>query len=373
MKVCIVSFGKFHSFDLARELNNFFSVKVFSTYPFFIAKKYSITKKNFKSFFLLQLIDRATLRLLSDLLKDVYAILLIIIIPKNQDIYILWSDIPTFFYKYLKSKSPNSKIILERGSSHIESQYHLLKEEYSLLEQKFKFPKKHIITELENYNSADYISIPSKFVYNTFIKKDISKQKLFLNPYGADLSKFYPKKNIIKKKFTIMTCGLASIQKGFHYMLKAHELIEGDFTHIHVGNIDLIFKNDLRNYPNLKIINSISHDLLIDYYNQADILVIPSIQDGFGMVILEAMACGLPIISTHNTGFSTIDTKGSECGYIIDIRSPNQIAEKINLLNKDINLLNQFSFNSLKIISKGGYKWSDYGTRYSNFLNAIKR
>lgn len=170
-----------------------------------------------------------------------------------------------------------------------------------------------------------------------------------------------------------MTCGLASIQKGFHYMLKAHELIEGDFTHIHVGNIDLIFKNDLRNYPNLKIINSISHDLLIDYYNQADILVIPSIQDGFGMVILEAMACGLPIISTHNTGFSTIDTKGSECGYIIDIRSPNQIAEKINLLNKDINLLNQFSFNSLKIISKGGYKWSDYGTRYSNFLNAIKR
>lgn len=372
MKVSIISFGKFHSFDLARELSNYYKVNLFSTYPFFVAKKYYIKKNNFYSFFLLQVLDRFTFRFFSSLFKIIYAFSLTLIIPKKQDIYIFWSDIPTFLIKSVKTKSPNSIIILERGSSHIVHQYNLLKKEYDTLKEKLIFPSKNILTELKNYEVADYISIPSKFALDSFLSFNFPKEKLFLNPYGSDLSKFYPKKINKNQKFTLITCGLASIQKGFHYMLDAHRYIDGDFLHIHVGNLDSPFKQNYRDYENLKVINSVSHDLLVDYYNQADVLIIPSIQDGFGMTILEAMACGLPIISSSNTGFPTIKTNGKDCGFIIEIRSPQQIAEKVNYLKKNKNFLKKLSFNSIDTIKSGGYTWKDYGLRYSNFISSKK-
>ena len=61
MKVSIISFGKFHAFDLARELkSNNLKVKLYSSYPYFIAKKYGLNNNEHFSFFLLQIIDRLT-------------------------------------------------------------------------------------------------------------------------------------------------------------------------------------------------------------------------------------------------------------------------------------------------------------------------
>ena len=64
------------------------------------------------------------------------------------------------------------------------------------------------------------------------------------------------------------------------------------------------------------------------YYSLADVMVLPSITEGFGYVIGEAMACGCPVIATENTGGPDFFTDGVE-GFIVPIRSPQAIAEKL--------------------------------------------
>ena len=84
----------------------------------------------------------------------------------------------------------------------------------------------------------------------------------------------------------------------------------------HVGVIDNEMKPYIEKFKSKKIVfkGTQRQEELYKFYSQGSVFILPSIQDGFGMVIFQAMACGLPVILSENTGAYDVITKDGEEG-----------------------------------------------------------
>ena len=96
----------------------------------------------------------------------------------------------------------------------------------------------------------------------------------------------------------------------------------------------------------------------------------PSIQDGLALVQLQAMACGLPLICTTNTGGDDLITEQGKEGFVIPIRDVNAIKDKITYLYKNPIIRDEMGNNAKERV-KAGYTWADYGERYYENLRMI--
>jgi glycosyltransferase involved in cell wall biosynthesis len=370
MKVAIISYGKFHCFELARELlSKNLQVKVYSSYPQFMSQDYGLTGKNYASFFLIQILDRISQRKLSYFFKSLFAYLILKFFLKKYDYFILWSDTPNFLTKEIKKRYKKSIIIIERSSAHIIEQNKLLKNEFKKNNLSFSINKNDINTEIINYELSNFISVPSDFVSRTFIENSIGKEKLFINPLGCD-TKMFQKVKKTDKKFRIISCGLASIQKGTPYLVQAIKNLSSkiDIEFWHLGKVSNEIKNLVLDSPeNIIFKGGISKDKLYRYYSQGSVFVLPSIQDGFGMVILESMSCGLPVICSENTGIRNILSKDYREGIVFETRDINSLEKAILHLYNNPETLAKMSIDAKKRVDMF-FSWENYGVRYIDFL-----
>ena len=97
-----------------------------------------------------------------------------------------------------------------------------------------------------------------------------------------------------------------------------------------------------------------------DLYSQASVFVLPSIEDGFGQVIVQAMACGIPVITTTNTGGPDVITDGKD-GFIVPIRDSRAIAERLEHLYRHPDAREAMGHAALETVRK----WNGW-ERYTN-------
>lgn len=292
-------------------------------------------------------------------------------------IFIGWSGMSSNSLKRLKSM--NKITILERGSAHILHQNQILKEEYKKFGKEFTIEPNVIKKELEEYDIADFISIPSLFVKNSFVEYGISENKLFLNNYGSDSSFFTPPTEIIptpKNKFRILYLGRLSIQKGLIYLFEALELLKKKYPFIEatfIGSIDDDFNSTVlefqRRNNNWTFHGHTPHSLLLPHLHSCDVAVQSSLQDGFSMVIAQLLSAGLPVITTTNTGGKDLIKEG-ENGFVIPIRSAQAIESRISDLIDNPDILFRLKKNLNLPINP--YSWDDYGVRWNHWLNSLQ-
>ena len=373
MKINIAVVGRFHAFNLAKELQekNVLN-KLITTYPKTVVSNWQIKKELVKDEIFLELIRR-----FKDKIPFISNTYLNTFIQKSHakksakylnecDIFIGWSG--SSLETLIEAKKQNKITILERGSSHYNYQMKILQE----TNKKF-FPNYDSWQrELLEYELADYISIPSSFVKRTFIENGISENKLIVNPYGVDLSEF---KQIEKKDnvFRIIFCGSMSIQKGSHYLLQAmYELNLLNCELWHLGSVQDEMKPYLEKYKTNKFIlkGHQPQKKLFEYYSQGSVFIIPSLQEGMAMVQLQAMACGLPLICSTNTGGDDLITKDGEEGFIIPIKNVEAIKEKILYLYNNQDIAKEMGQKAKKRV-ESGFTWEDYGNRYIKNLEEI--
>ena len=382
MKISIIVGGRFHAFNLAEQLNQKNYLKqLITSYPkFYINNKFKINGKLIKSFFFKELLQRSFFNKLfsiDDYLTEYFDYRA----SSNLDIHDLdiligWSS---FSYRsFLKAKNKKCILVLERGSTHIEYQNEILIEEYKLLNLRSKEISKHIIEkEKKEYELADYIMVPTEYAKKTFLDKGFSEKKIIKNHYGVDLKEFIYDRDQKEKnpKFRIIYTGTISVRKGIIYLLEAFNQLDLENSELMlIGNIEKDLTSRLNKYKkNKKIVfkKSMKQNDLKKYYNISDVFVLNSIEDGFGMVILQAMACGLPVITSQNTGGSEI-IEDDKNGYIIPIRSTEILKKKISFLyNNPKRCFEMGMIAKEKVNSK--YSWESYGKRQIDlYLSILK-
>lgn len=281
---------------------------------------------------------------------------------KKDDIVVAWgiSALPII----RRAKKLGIITVLERGSSHVLYQTKIMKEECEKYNLEVTLNSQELIErELREYEEADYISIPSLFVKRTFLEQGIPEQKLIQVPYGVELSHF---KQVVKKDsiFRIIHCGGITLRKGVHYLLQAfYELNLPDVELWLIGGMSDEIKPFLKKYDNGKVFHKgpFPQRELYKYYSQGSVFVMMSIEDGFGIVIPQAMACGLPAICSSNTGGEDIMRNGKD-GFIIPIRNVEILKEKLLYFYKNPVICKRMGKSAKKRVSQG-FTWDDYGRK----------
>lgn len=362
MKINIASTHRFHLLDLARELEKQgHDVKFYSYVPTSRCIKYGLKKENCKSLlwialpflFLAKLFPKnSQITYIRNIVLDYYMAYCM----RKCDIYICLGSI------YKKSiiqanKKFNAITILEWGSKHIIEQLKL----FNKLEN---YPKKFLQRELEEYQLADYISIATNHVKQSFLKHNISESKLLVNPYGVDLAQFNPTQ--LSNDYDIIMVGGWRTEKGCDLLIKVCE--QYHFKLLHVGSIiNLEFPQS--NY--MTHIDAVDQKQLIQYYAQAKVFVLPSRADGFGMVLSQALACGLPIVCSKETGGPNLRKLLHDKKWIIEMEELtieclaqciNQALELSKKQSGERNYAHADIYN---------LTWEAYGKRYSSNLNHI--
>ena len=278
-----------------------------------------------------------------------------------------WNNMCYFAAK--RAKKFGAKIVVERASSHIKTQEDLLKEEYKIWGVEGSAVNPFTLKKsLLEYEIADYILVPSEFARKSFLDWGLDPRKVKLLPFGVDLNKF-KKKQKLPEKFTCLFIGQVGIRKGVQYLLKAwRNLSLKNSELVIVGPIFPDFKKFLKDFvlPESVKFLDYSYDLP-SLYKSASVFVFPSIEEGSALVTYEAMASGLPIITTKNSGSPIEEGK---TGFIVPIRDFNSLAEKIEYFQDNPSKILEFGNNARNEIEN--YSWNAYQKKLVNFYSRIK-
>jgi rhamnosyl/mannosyltransferase len=187
------------------------------------------------------------------------------------------------------------------------------------------------------------------------------KEKCEIIPFGVDLEKFkrfdLEKVQKIKGKYGnfVLFVGRLNYYKGLHYLIEAMKDVKANLVIVGEGPE----KSHLISYiSNLKLENRIfllpfqPEDELVNYYLACSVFVLPSIfkSEAFGLVLIEAMACQKPVISTElGTGTSFVNRDGVT-GFIVPPRDSKALAQAINKILSDKELAQKFGKNAENLV-----------------------
>jgi glycosyltransferase involved in cell wall biosynthesis len=163
------------------------------------------------------------------------------------------------------------------------------------------------------------------------------------------------------KVFRVVFVGNVCLRKGIGDLLHAVRPLQA-LRQIEcwlIGSISADAKRVLDSYRDCFVYKGIiPRERLSEYYTQGTVLVLPSVEEGLALVLAQAMACGVPIIATPNTGAEDILTDGIE-GFIVPVGKPDEIRLRLEALRQEPHLRESMSSAALsRVRSMEG--WGSY-------------
>lgn len=172
----------------------------------------------------------------------------------------------------------------------------------------------------------------SSFTRRTLVDNGIPDDRVRVIPYGIDLDEFSSRDHDLysqNRPLKILFVGRINARKGIQYLIDALDLLRTTAVELVICGWAVGDYSYLKRYKgNIRVVPSASAAELLNEYRSADLFVLPSLAEGFAQVLLEAMASGLPVISTTNTALPDLIENGRE-GFIVPPADAVALAERI--------------------------------------------
>lgn len=176
--------------------------------------------------------------------------------------------------------------------------------------------------------------VPSDFVARSLEFSGVKPEQMYRCPYGVDVSMFSPKELDVtlykcNRAIKFIYVGGVKELKGISYLLNAFlEIPENEATLTVVGQFNSD-DQDIKPYlDRINFIGSVLHSEVAEILRNSDVFIFPSLGDGFSLSVMEAAACGLPVIVSENSGVQELVLDEIN-GFIVPIQSKDVLIEKI--------------------------------------------
>jgi len=363
MKIAIASLGRFHVLDLARELDALGEEVRFHSYvPRKRAERFGLPPRCHRGLFtvvapLLAWQHKAANLWPAGQERAMAHALDAAVIARLDpcDVFICMSGMYLGAARHAKQKY-GARIYLERGSQHIVAQRRILERLGAT-----RKPSDFIVArEQAGYDLADRIAVPSTPVVASFVAEAPHLQpKLFVNPYGVDLDHF-PQRTGPRPPGPpqVLFVGGWSLRKGVDVLMRAIRALPGvHLTHVG-GLVDQPFPEG---DPQFTHVGTVPQWQLKDHYARADVMVLASREEGLALVQPQALASGLPLVCTTQTGGADLALT-PELSERISVVQPDDAVALAQALSAALD--HHRDWAPLPETERAQLSWAAYGMRY---------
>lgn len=182
---------------------------------------------------------------------------------------------------------------------------------------------------------AELITTVSEFTAN-LLREDLGVSKPIQVIYnGVDEQSFRPQPRVVDKEIKVLFSGNLTRRKGAHWLLPIIQRLD--------ERVVIYYTSGLREtsalvaHPRLRPLGQIPHKKMPEVYQSMDILLFPTVREGFGLAAVEAMACGLPVVATDSSALPEVVTNG-QGGFLCPLGDVDAFAQAVQALADDAGL-----------------------------------
>lgn len=346
LRVAIVVHGRFHAFDLSRELQaQGHETAVFSNYPAWAAARFGLDRRRYQGLAAHGVVERAVGKMPPVLTRSEpwrhrwfgrWAARALEGYP--WDVVHCWSGVSDELLRSPRVRA--AARVLMRGSAHILDQSVLLREEEARVGAALDRPSPWMIErEQSEYARADRILVLSEFARASFARHGYGPDKVDVLPLGVSVDMFRPTAERAaarverirqSRPLTILYVGTLSARKGLRDLVTISRMCETlPMQFVLVGpRLPETSALLAGAGPNVTVLDKRDQHDLPEVYWSADAFIFPTIEDGFGMVLTQARAAGLPVLCTPHCAGPDLITVGRD-GWVLPVREPEAFADRL--------------------------------------------
>ena len=269
--------------------------------------------------------------------------------------------------------------VLERPNANTRFAYEVVRDECERIG--VPLPKGHeheyneeiLKIEEAEYAAASKLLCPSEFVVKTFVDKGFSRDKLLRHIYGYDQNRFYPNstENGASHGLRVIFVGVCAVRKGLHFALEAwlNSGAQNKGQFLIAGGFIPAYEEKLKSMLSHPSVRALGHrEDIPELMRNSDIMILPSIEEGFGLVCTEALGSGsVPLVSDACTDLC----RHMENSLIHSVGDVPTLTEQLKMLDQDRNLLHKLRSGALA--SAPSCTWDQAGVQlleaYQKALN----